>query len=542
MRLTRRRLIVAGAGAVAVGAVGAAGARRLLRDETPAELPPKGDFPRPERRVDCRRPGNPVVAENCREGTADWLLTRVEGTIEGFFDASSVARGEEAVLRVRCADPEYRVQVFRSGDYGGAGGRLVADLGPLGSRPQPEPRRDAPTGLSSASNWSVSARLDTSRWPSGVYLAKLTAAGGDQGQAIVVVREDDRRSDLLAFVSDTTYLAYNRWDGYSLYGGEDRPRAVRVSFDRPYGNVQVHQADWYLRVELSLVRWLERQGYDVTYAAASDAGRRALGAHRAWMSASHNEYWSDGMRAAFEDARDAGTGLLFMGANCCYWRVRLEPDPWTGRADRVMACYKSSEVSPTTLGTDRVEDPVSRTSLWRDPKGPNRPENALLGVMYVGQDLLRNYPLVVPAALARGEALWRGTELTELPAGAAAAIGRELVGWEWDAVVDNGLTPPGLRRLAATAVSGDLIGPDGTPGRGDAVAHATAYRAPSGALVFAAGSNLFCWGLDQAGYRLYAGGRPQGEPDPRVQQLVTNVLVETGCRPGSPDVRLTLPA
>lgn len=545
-RLTRRRFLAAGAGA-ALAAAGAAvmardPLRELLRGPVSADRPPKGDFPPPERRPDCRRPPNPIVAENCRPGSDGWLLSRADGRIEGFFDLASVDRGEHVALRVRSDDPEFRAEVYRSGWYGGAGGRLVERTGVLRAVAQPEPRRHEPTGLVSAANWSVSARFDTSAWPSGVYLAKLISSGGSDGQAIVVVREDRRRSDALLLLSDTTWLAYNYWGDYSLYAGADgSPRAVRVSYDRPASNVIVDQADWYLRAELPLVRWLEGEGYDLTYAAAGDAARgRALGERRAWLSGCHNEYWSDDMRAGVEDARDRGVHLAFFGSNTCYWRVRFEPDPWTGEPGRVMVCYKASEASPTTLGPGPVDDPVSRTSLWRDPAGPGRPENALLGVMYAGQDLRRNYPLVVPAELAADEPLWRSVDLVGPGGGRVAEIGQELVGWEWDAVYNNGHTPAGLRRLSATPVSGDVQDAGTAFGEGEAIASASAYRAASGALVFAAGSNLLTWGLDALGLRVYSGGQPQGEPDPRVRQLVTNVLVDMGCRPGSPALDLSV--
>lgn len=544
-RLTRRGFLVAGAGAVAL-AGGLAVARDPLRDlvrggGTPGEMAVKGDFPPPARRRDCADPANPVVAENCRPGSEGWRMTQVNGRIEGFFHRPSVARGEQALLRVRCDDPRFRVEVYRSGYYEGARGRLVHRSEALAAQDQPAPRRDERTGLVSAAGWSVSARLDTSDWPSGVYLARLIGSSGSEGQAIVVVREDDRRADALLFISDTTYQAYNYWGDYSLYaGGDGSPRAVRVSYDRPHINVRVDQADWYLRNELPLVSWLEGEGYDVTYAVASDAHRMpdALGARRAWLSGAHNEYVSDEMFDAFERRRDEGVGLAFFGANSFYWRVRFEPDPWSGEPDRVMVCYKSSESSPTTLGPGPVEDPVSRTTLWRDPRGPDRPENSLLGVMYAGQDLARNYPLVVPAAISTREPLWRGTDLAAARPGTSAAIGREIVGWEWDAVTDNGRTPAGLRRLSETPVEGDLIGPDGTPGEGAAVQSTVTYTAPSGATVFAAGSNLFTWGLDQFGFRLYSGGRPQGEPDVRIQRLTANALAAMGCRPGSPAIEL----
>jgi len=540
-RLTRRGFIAAGAGLVVVGAgavVARGPIRDLLRDDPSLEMDPKGDFPPPRRVRDCSRPANPIVAENCREGTSAWLLRNVDGRVEGFFDRPSVARGDEVALRLRSEDPEVRVEVYRSGYYGGAGGRLVASREVRAAR-QPEPHRDEPTGLVSASNWSVSARFDTASWPSGVYLAKLVSSGGSEGQALVVVREDRRRSDALVLIPDTTYQAYNYWGDYSVYAGADgSPRAVRVSLDRPYINVRANQADWYLRDDMPLVRWLEAEGYDVTYAAMSDAGGEAdLGRRRAWVTSGHSEYWSDEMRAAVERERDRGTGIAILGANTCYWRIRWEPDPWSEEPGRVMVCYKGSELTNSTLGPGPVEDPVSPTTLWRDPDGPNRPENALSGVMYVGQDLSRNYPLVVPAELAADE-LWRGTDLAA--ADGSTPIGQELVGWEWDAVVDNGLTPAGLRRLSSTPVSGDYMPGTAPSERGSAVQSAAAYTAPSGALVFASGSMLLSWGLDELGLRLYSGGRPQGEPDDRIRQLVTNVLTTMGCRPGSPAMNLVL--
>lgn len=543
-RLTRRGFLVAGAGVVVAAGGLAAGRGRirdLIRDEPALEKPPKGDFPPPRRIVDCGRPLNPTVAENCRPGSTGWKLARAEGAIEGFFAQTSVERGEDAVLKVRCDDPEYRVEVYRSGYYGDTGGRLVKKAGPRRATAQPDPQRDEETGLVSAAGWSESLRFDTSGWPSGVYLARLIGSGGSDGQALLVVRDRARRADALVIIPDTTYLAYNYWGDYSLYAGDDgSPRAVRVSFDRPYINVTVDQADWYLRCELPLVRWLEAEGYDVTYAAASDLHRGVeLGTHRAWVSCGHSEYWSDEMRAAFEGARDRGVGLAFMGANTGYWRVRFEEDPWSKEPDRVMVCYKMTEESPTTLGADRVVDPVSRTTLWRDPDGPDRPENALIGVMYVGQDLTRDYPVVVPADMA-ADPLWDGADLTRT-AGGSTSIGQELVGWEWDSAVDNGRAPKDLRLLSATPVTGDVAAgiPPTTPDT-SAVAHCAAYTAPSGALVFATGSMLFSWGLDREGYRLYSGGHPQGEPDLRIQQLFTNVLGEMGCRPGSPAADLEL--
>lgn len=541
MRLTRRQLLLAGAGGALVVPAGLYGARRALHRGGSPDRAAKGVFPAPARRRDCARPANPTVAENCRPGTPGWRLAKADGGIEGFFDETSVPRGREAVLRLRTRDPEYRVEVYRTGYYDDVGARLVARTPVRRAPRQPEPRSVARTGLVSASNWRVSERFDTAGWPSGVYLAKLIGSSGSDDHAILVVREDGRRSDVLYLLSDTTYLAYNYWGGYSLYaGGDTDPRGVSVSWDRPYGNSRYDQADWYLRAEHALVRFLEGEGYDVAYAGAFDVhrlGADGLGDHRTWISGGHNEYWSGPMRDAHERAVSRGVHLAVMAANTGYWRVRFEPDPWTGREDRVMTCYKDGEVSATTLGAGPVRDPRGPTGLWRDPDGAARPENALIGVMYVGQDLRAYSPFTVPPELA-ADPLWRGAGLDLAPGEAPLRIGREIVGWEWDSVVDNGHTPPGLRRLSATPVNGQLMDARGRPGEGDATAVAAAHRTPGGALVFATGSILFSWGLDREGRRVYDPGNPQGEPDRRLRRLMHNVLAGMGSPAGSPALDL----
>jgi hypothetical protein len=89
-------------------------------------------------------------------------------------------------------------------------------------------------------------------------------------------------------------------------------------------------------------------------------------------------------------------------------------------------------------------------------------------------------------------------------------------------------------------VSGDVLVDTGPTVTGSATSSAAVHRTAGGAIVFATGSMLFSWGLDDMGLRLYSGGRPQGEPDARIRQLMTNVLVEMGCRPGTPATDLRI--
>ena len=68
---------------------------------------------------------------------------------------------------------------------------------------------------------------------SGVYIAKPTRADDDGASHIpFIVRDDDGGSDLLFQTSDTTWQAYNRYGGYSLYDGPGH--AHKVSYNRPF--------------------------------------------------------------------------------------------------------------------------------------------------------------------------------------------------------------------------------------------------------------------------------------------------------------------
>ena len=75
-----------------------------------------------------------------------------------------------------------------------------------------------------------------------------------------------------------------------------------------------------------MVRWLERNGYDVSYFTGVDSDR--LGAeireHRAFLSVGHDEYWSGGQRANVEAARDAGVNLAFFSGNEVFWKTRWD--------------------------------------------------------------------------------------------------------------------------------------------------------------------------------------------------------------------------
>ena len=195
-------------------------------------------------------------------------------------------------------------------------------------------------------------------WTSGYYVAEFVlTTGPDAGRAAsapFVVRDSQSAtaSQILVQVPVNTWQAYNQWGGKSLYDF-GTTRAYRVSFDRPYGTFAQSPMWW----EIQLVRFLEREGYDVSYQTDIDTDRDpgSLLRHQLAMTAGHDEYWTLGMRNAFDAARDAGTNLAFMGSNTGYWVVQYQDDYKT------IFSYKSTY--------DPNPDPSQKTSMFEIQPG-----------------------------------------------------------------------------------------------------------------------------------------------------------------------------
>jgi hypothetical protein len=442
-------------------------------------------------RIHSNGPGsalNPTVVENERPGSPDWEITTpaLAGEIEGYASKTSVNRGESIALFVSTVDARYTLDVFRMGWYGGAGARRVA--GPL-SRPgirQPIPSPDASTGLLEC-DWREPYRLTTADdhgpWPSGVYLARLTAsASGAQAYIVFVVRDDDRPAPVVFQSSVTTYAAYNNWGGRSLYAFNSAGAPARkVSLDRPYAmnpyGVPLDGAgDFLRRWEYNTVRWLEREGYDVGYLTDVDTHERgeAVRRHRVFLSVGHDEYWSWAMREHVEAARDRGVALVFLGANTSFWQIRFEPSH-RGEPDRTIVAYKGAAATEDPYAAS-PDPPTARlaTGRWREPP-TSRPEADLVGVQYIA-DPVDGDMIVADATnwTFEGTGLSNGDALPGL------------LGYEVDAVSDA--SPPGLHVLAHSPFGRGAA----EPGHSDMVI----YQASSGALVFATGSMYWSWGLD----------------------------------------------
>lgn len=451
-----------------------------------------------------------IATENANKGNTGWDLTikraglytgdDVTQQIKGYAAADSVEVGADITFHVATnVDQTYRMDFFRLGYYGGMGGRLLRSVTGLRSTTRPTWTKDAGT-LRVHCGWKPSYTLRIpSTWQSGVYFALLTDQRGYRNLVPFVVTDATKETDILVVLPFTTYQAYNSYpyrpsggSSYYLTWGPNKEKrtglsyfAREVSFDRPY--LASGLPNWHFPKDHAFVQWVEAHGYDVRYASSLDLhqGRVDPSKYRAVVFPGHEEYWSAKMYDFVERARDGGTHVAFLGANNVYWHVRFESGPRGGQ-DRSMACYKG-------FWPDPRPDANGVTRLWRDL---NRPEHRLLGNHFGW--MLAGAPLVVSSA---DHWLWAGTGVkngTKIP---------NMVAVEVDQHDPRYGVPQGT---GFTLLSNSpLTSSDGKSGR----QHSAIHTAPSGAIVFSAGT--FVWG---------AGTMHPDYVDSRIQRATKNLL------------------
>jgi hypothetical protein len=298
----------------------------------------------------------------------------------------------------------------------------------------------------------------------------------------------DNKSSTSCLVASATCT-----DGVSTTGGVT---ARKVSFNRPYADIYNGRgAGQFFGFEVRMLRFLEREGYDVVYSTNIDthtAGAQ-LTRYRGFLSVGHDEYWTKQMRDNLEAARDNKVNLGFFGANAGYWQIRLESATATGDANRTIVGYKSASLDPLT-----ATNPAESSVKFRDAH-IGRPEASLIGVMY-------DYDPVVDDMVMANCIPWicKGTNLvngSHLPS---------MLGYELDRV--DASSPSNIQIIASSPYNVTVNSVVTTR-----YANMTYYQAPSGATVFATGSMYWNYGLDA-----YLAKLTLVNAD--VQQITRNVL------------------
>jgi hypothetical protein len=487
----------------------------------------------------CGVNGNKISCENSKPGSprSEWDIQGAgDEDIQGFASDISVNVGSRIDFKIDTTARAYTATIYRTGYYDKAGARRITTITPSATLPQKQPEciTDATTQLYDCGNWAVSASWDVpADAVSGVYLVKLRRPDtGGVSHITFIVRDDASTSAIVAQTSDPTWQAYNTYGGSSFYRGGSNGRAYSLSYNRPFATRAGTEArDFYFGAEYPMVRFMEKNGYDVSYIAGVDTDRRGslLTRHKVFVSMGHDEYWSKEQRANVEAARDAGVNLMFLSGNEAYWRTRYQASSDASRTPyRTLTSYKE------TWAGEKIDPSDEWTGTWRDPrfapkdKGAGLPENALTGTIYMSN--FTDLPVTVSAAEGRLR-LWRGSGLQSMAAGTTTALAPHTVGYESDEDLDNGSRPEGLIRLSTTTGSTPErlldFGKDVAPGT--TTHHLTMYRAPSKALVFSAGSVQWTWGLD-------ATHDGNGAPaDRRMQQAQVNLFADMSAQPTTLD-------
>ena len=470
---------------------------------------------------------NPIVLENQQAGTTSWLFDNYNKAqaheIEGYASLTSVNKGGQISFMVSLSGPgQYTMDFFRMGWYPNGtnpdgsscapscGGRLMLHVGPLNGSTQ----AGCPAVASSTDpnygmiecHWTPSYTLTVpTTWTTGSYLVKLSRLDNDlQNYMTFVVRDDSSGAAIVYSLDVNTWQAYNFWGGpangdvgRSLYGrindvtlnDASGSRAYTVSFDRPYlVQGSIDGAGNFIVWDFPLIRWMESQGYDMTYVTDVDleSNTSLLSGHRVFVNTGHDEYYSDNMRATIQNGIASGVNMAFFSANNIYQRVTWGSD------------YSGAQLR--RVHDDKNGLPGSTTFEFRYLTPP-RPENAILGVMQNGVATSRPF-LVYDASswiyAGTGLVNYTGSGTTGVKtsgAGQNALAG--LVGYEFDERAANASSlssyvsfePAGLHQVGHSFVPASDNGVN-------AWSDATLYTAPSGATIFSAGTIQWPFAVD----------------------------------------------
>ncbi|MDI2130782.1 N,N-dimethylformamidase beta subunit family domain-containing protein [Yinghuangia seranimata] len=467
----------------------------------PALLPPS-------ERARAVPPSDPrrIATENARRGSTAWKVGRggiraandSAHQIKGYASATSVPVGGALDFHVAVhPGGPYTVGVYRLGHYDGAGARHLLTSPRLTGKPGARAVLEESSGMLSC-DWPVGWTLNVPNdWTSGAYLAVFDDERGNRSYTVFVVRDDHRSSDFLVVLPFSTYQAYNQYPldgraGKSLYygygpGGTNtyQARARKVSFDRPYMDDGIPSR---FDLDQNAIVWMERSGYDVTYASTIDVetGRVDPSWYRALVFCGHDEYWSEPIRKVVEEAQKARVGQAWLTANNMYWNVRFEANA-RGTGHRVMNCWRE-DADPGAPSLSAATD------QWRRIR---RPEQEFLGVQYNGI-VAAPTPLVVSSA---EHWLWQGTGVRDGDT-IAGVVGGEADGVESGVAVPSDVRQTLLSRSPYTLRSG-----------AHQVQSTSLYERSDGTLLFCAGT--FNWAL--------ALNHPRFQ-DERIQRATKNLF------------------
>ena len=483
-----------------------------------------------------------IVSENLLDGElAGWYTIGGAGdmTVVGFCREFSVNVGD--IAHFSCHGPGTVIDIYRIGYYGGRGWRKITTLTNTPTT-QPAPATvPGSNGGTTCTAWSTTAQwavpADTT---SGLFVGVFRNAAGNNASWIpFVVRNDELEADIVYKFSDATWaLAYNHYNnqtdafnGRNVYGlggvGNILDRTYFTTYHKPIVTRQgVPQTYWY-NAEYPMIRWMERNGYNVKYIASKDLDRdqTLLRKGKIFVSCGHDEYWSQNMRSAVESWRDEYAGhSLFLSGNEVFWQTRFTD------AGVNMWCYKDTMPGPGSHVAGVPLDPVGWTGTWKDQRRPGYNPNYHPEWMLTGTDFRMNMmgegsPLIVSNPYG-GHPVWGGSARVE-----QSITVQNVLGFEADEFRPT--QPTDSISVLATYlrnIDGNRADNNGQTynGNGNMLWGIIAQRYNGGALTVGFGTCQWSWALDEVHDR--GGGTPTNID---AQQFTVNLLRDLGAEPAT---------
>ena len=199
-----------------------------------------------------------------------------------------------------------------------------------------------------------------------------------------------------------------------------------VSYNRPFNTCANPNGDeqtfrsWFMYAEYPMIRFLEENGYDVSYTTGEDMSQPGAASiieqHKVYLTAGHDEYWSGQQRANVTAARNAGVNLAFFSGNEVFWKTRWAPSiDGSNTPNRTLVTYKETHYNAVT----DPEDPPTWTGTWMDPRfsppaDGGDPQNSLTGQLFDVNGGTTD--ITVPYQYSKLR-FWRNTRVASLSAG-----------------------------------------------------------------------------------------------------------------------------
>ena len=293
----------------------------------------------------------------------DWKIKKTEWrkSTGGYLLQTSQEKGKQVNVFVSCPAKNYSLSILRIGYFAGTESKEVQKSSDLPCINQAN---------KVTQNWKSNYLIDTSNLVGGMYLIKITDSEGFKSFIPLVITDPKERDRAIFVIPTMTMFAYNSWTGSNTYEGKDgfsdRLRVVdfRKPFDSGFGTGK------YWSYVHPLIVQLEKLNLDITYVTDVDIhfNPALLNNRNLYISAGHDEYWTQQERKNVISARLRGMNLVFFGANAGYWQTRLSKN--ASGDSLVMEIYK-----------DKNEDPNKKepTIKFREI---GHPESELNGVQY----------------------------------------------------------------------------------------------------------------------------------------------------------------